>query len=110
MATKNFLRNHWPAISITVTAGAIVIAAIVILLTLPPRMIVMATGPKGGAYYEIGTRYREALAKAGVEVRLLPTAGSLENLALLRDPHSGVSIGLIQGGTFCAAEKCRPGP
>jgi TRAP-type uncharacterized transport system substrate-binding protein len=99
MATKNFLRNHWPAISITVTAGAIVIAAIVILLTLPPRMIVMATGPKGGAYYEIGTRYREALAKAGVEVRLLPTAGSLENLALLRDPHSGVSIGLIQGGT-----------
>jgi TRAP-type uncharacterized transport system substrate-binding protein len=65
-------------------------------------MIVMATGPKGGAYYEIGTRYREALASAGVEVRLLPTAGSLENLALLRDPHSGVSVGLIQGGTDSA--------
>lgn len=102
MATKDFLRNNWPAVSITVTAAAIVIAAAVILLTLPPRMIVMATGPKGGAYYEIGTRYREALASAGVEVRLLPTAGSLENLALLRDPHSGVSVGLIQGGTDSA--------
>jgi TRAP-type uncharacterized transport system substrate-binding protein len=102
MATKDFLRNNWPAVSITVTAAAIVIAAIIILYTLPPRMIVMATGPKGGAYYEIGKRYRTALASAGVKVRLLPTDGSLENLALLRDLHSGVTVALIQGGTVSA--------
>jgi TRAP-type uncharacterized transport system substrate-binding protein len=102
MATKDFLRNNWPAVTIAVTAAAIVIAVIVILRTLPPRMITMATGPKGGAYYEIGNCYRAALASAGVEVRLLPTAGSVENLALLRDPHSGVSVGLIQGGTVSA--------
>ena len=45
---------------------------------------------------------RAALASAGVEVQLVPTAGSAENLALLLDPHSGVSVGLIQGGTIGA--------
>lgn len=102
MAAKNFLRDHWPSITVAVTAAAIVIAAVPVLRTLPPRTIVMATGPEGGAYYEIGKRYRESLARAGVEVRLIPTAGSLDNLALLRDPHSGVSVALIQGGTVSA--------
>lgn len=100
MAARDFLRNKWPAIAITVTAVAIVIAAVVILRTMPPRMIVMATGPEGGAYSDVGERYRAVLASAGVELRLVPTAGSLENLALLLDPHSGVSVSLIQGGTI----------
>jgi len=99
MALRNFLRNNWPAVTIAVTAAGIACAAIGMLLTMPPRMIVMATGSEGGAYYEVGKRYRAALASAGVEVRLVPTAGSLENLALLLDPHSGVSVGLVQGGT-----------
>src|SRR5262249_23320740 len=46
---------------------------------------------------------RAALAKAGVEVQLVSTAGSVETVALLRDPHSGVSVGMIQGGVVGAA-------
>jgi len=69
---------------------------------MPPHRIVMATGPEGSAYYEDGKRYRAALAKAGVEVQLLSTAGSVETAALLRDLHSGVSVGLIQGGVIGA--------
>jgi len=72
---------------------------------MPPRVIVMATGPEGGAYYEFGKRYRAELAATNVEVRLLATAGSLENLALLRDPHSGVSVALIQGGIVRADDS-----
>jgi TRAP transporter TAXI family solute receptor len=72
------------------------------LWNMPPRSIVMATGPQGGTYYEVGERYRAALADAGVEVRLMPTAGSVENLALLRDPNSGVSVALMQGGIVSA--------
>ena len=102
MALRDFLRNNWPAVAITVTVVAIVIAAIVILRSMPPRMIVMATGSEGGTFYDVGERYRAALASAGVEVRLVPTAGSAENLALLLDPHSGVSVGLVQGGTIGA--------
>jgi len=90
-------------VTIGVTATAIGCAAIVIFSNMPPHQIVMATGPEGSAYYEDGKRYRAALAKAGVEVRLFPSAGSVETAALLRDPHSGVSVGLIQGGVIGAA-------
>ena len=100
MAARDFLRNNWPAITITATAAAIACAAIVMLRGMPPRMIVMATGPEGGAYYEFGKRYQAELAAAKVRVRLMPTAGSLENLKLLRNPRSGVSVALIQGGTI----------
>src|ERR1043165_3087989 len=104
MAVKDVLRHNWPTITIIVTTVVIVIAAGMMLLGLPPRTIVMATGPEGGAYYEIGKRYRAELAHANVEVRLVPTAGAQENLALLRDPRSGVSIALLQGGTIGTAD------
>jgi len=103
MALRYFLQHNWPAITIIVTAAAIAGVAITMLRNMPPHRIVMATGPEGSSYYEDGKRYRGALAKAGVEVQLLPTAGSVETATLLRDPHSGVSVGLIQGGVIGAA-------
>lgn len=98
MAGRDYLRNNWPAITIIVTAAAIAGAAIVMLLGMPPSTIVMATGGLGGAYYELGSRYREELARANVEVRITQTAGSPENLALLLNRHSGVNVALVQGG------------
>ena len=37
--------------------------------------------------------------------QLVPTQGSIENLAMLHDPHSGVSVALIQGGSIGAGQK-----
>src|ERR1700720_3169736 len=105
MAARDFLRNNWPTITIAVTAVAIAWAAIVMVRGMPPRVIVIATGAEGGAYYEFGKRYSTELPGANVEVRVVPTAGSVENLALLRDPHSGVSAALIQGGTVTAEDS-----
>jgi TRAP transporter TAXI family solute receptor len=102
MPARDFLRNHWPTVTIAVTAAAIACAAILMLSTMPPDTIAMATGPEGGAYHAIGERYRAVLARSNVDVRLIPTAGSVESLNLLRDPHSGVSVGLLQGGTTVA--------
>jgi TRAP-type uncharacterized transport system substrate-binding protein len=70
----------------------------------PPRHLTMATGPEGGASAVIGQRYRAALARAGIDVRLRATAGSVENLTLLRDPGSGVSVAFLQAGITSAAE------
>jgi TRAP-type uncharacterized transport system substrate-binding protein len=70
-----------------------------------PHRIVMATGPEGGTYYEVGQRYRAALARENVDVQLVPTQGSIENLAMLHDPHSGVSVALVQGGSIGAGQK-----
>ena len=64
----------------------------------------MATGPEGSGYEEIGRQYQSALERAGVQVRLIATAGSLENLRLLSDPGSGVNVALVQGGSISARE------
>jgi len=67
---------------------------------MPPRVIVMATGPEGDTYHDIGQRYRAVLARANVEVQLVPTAGSVENLASLLNANSRVNVALIEGGVF----------
>lgn len=90
MPARHFLHSHWPSIVIAATAAAIACVFLAMLWTLPPRSIVMATGPEGGEYYQLGQRYRAKLAKDGVEVRLVPTAGSVDNLAMLRDPTQGL--------------------
>jgi TRAP transporter TAXI family solute receptor len=83
-------------------AGAVVFVvllwAISVLNPMPPRTVTMTTGSEGGAYHELGKRYREILSRSGVELRLLPSAGGIENLRRLSDPRSGVSVGFMQGG------------
>jgi TRAP transporter TAXI family solute receptor len=100
MALRVFHLSNWHLLTIAVAAGVIVCAAVLLLSSMPPRSIAMATGPEGGGYYEIGRRYQELLARSGVELRLVPTAGSVENLALLRDPKSGVDMALVQAGSM----------
>ena len=105
MTVGDYVHKFWRYVAV---AGAIAIflgVGVFIVKTLPPRTVVMATGVEGSADYEFGVRYREILAKEGVKLQLLPTAGSLENLGQLRDPRSGVSVGFIQGGTTTRKES-----
>jgi TRAP transporter TAXI family solute receptor len=64
----------------------------------PPKKVVMSRGSEGGAYEAYAKRYRELLAEDGVQVELRRSAGSVENLKLLMDGNSGVTIGFVQGG------------
>jgi TRAP-type uncharacterized transport system substrate-binding protein len=105
MIGRDRLPRLWPFIAIAGVVAIFIAASIFIMETLPPRTVVMATGAEGGANHEMGIHYREILAKAGVKLQLLPTAGGLENLARLRDPKSGVSVGFIQGGTTTKKES-----
>ncbi|MGO9830238.1 MAG: TAXI family TRAP transporter solute-binding subunit [Myxococcaceae bacterium] len=73
-------------------------------LATPPRTITMATGPEGGAYAELGPRYREILARDGIQLRLLPTGGDVENLAKLGDPNSEVSVAFVEAGIASPAQ------
>ena len=65
----------------------------------PPKRIVLAAGPEQSAFAEFGTRYAEELERYGIEVELLPTLGSEENLRALRDPTRDVDVGFVQGGS-----------
>ena len=102
--TRSPLQRYWPLFSVTAILAILVAAGVFIVATLPPRTIVMATGPEGGTNYQLGDRYREFLAKSGIELKLMPTAGSLENLKLLRNSKSGVSVALVQGGAASGVE------
>src|SRR5450755_915624 len=64
----------------------------------PPKTVVLATGQDQGAYAGFGKRYAQILKEYGVEVRLRPSAGAAENLALLRQPDGDVDIAFVQGG------------
>ena len=92
-------------LAVAVFAVAVLWMAAAYVRPMPPRTLIMATGPEGGAYYEYGKRYREILARDGIELRLLPTAGALENLALLRDKGSKVDVGFLQSGITSAKES-----
>jgi TRAP-type uncharacterized transport system substrate-binding protein len=78
--------------------GAVLWLALTVGNPFPPRTITMATGPPGSAFREFGDRYREVLRRAGVEVRVLPTKGGVENVERLRDPRSGVSAAFVESG------------
>ena len=89
MAARDYLQRFRPYFAIMGAVVLLLAAGVYVVETLPPHKIVMATGAQGGAYHELGIRYREILAQAGVEVQLLTTTGAIENLTRLRDPRRG---------------------
>jgi len=98
------MRRVLVAVASVLIAGA-VIGTVALMEPLPPRTVVMATGAQGGAYAEAARRYQAVLARHGVHLELRATNGGVDNLQLLRDPKSGVSIALAQGGLTTATES-----
>ena len=64
---------------------------------MPPKHVTLATGPEQSAYAEFGQRYAKALAADGIEVQLLPSEGSSQNMAWLA--AGKVDLGFVQGGS-----------
>jgi TRAP-type uncharacterized transport system substrate-binding protein len=88
----------WAAAPSVLLGLALLALAYLVLQPQPPRRVVLATGIPQGAYAEFGGRYQSLLARHGITVELRPTQGAAENLALLRDPASGVDLAFVQGG------------
>ena len=77
---------------------SIISLALVYFIPAPPSKVVMATAFKGASFEYYGRQYRDIFARSGVKLELLETAGSVENVALLQDPKSGVQITFVTGG------------
>jgi TRAP-type uncharacterized transport system substrate-binding protein len=107
MAVRDYCRAHRLQLIIFIVALVVAAlwAAVAFMRPMPPRTVVMVTGPEGGAYHEFGNRYRDILAREGVELRLLSTAGSVENLAQLSDSRLNVDVGFLQSGTTSGKES-----
>lgn len=81
-----------------VLVGATLWVSIQLPIPAPPRRIVLASGPEFGLYHQHALRYRELLARNGIEVELRRSSGAGENIELLLDPASGVDVAFVQGG------------
>lgn len=74
----------------------------------PPGRIVMATAAPDGAYHAFARRYAAYLAQEGITLELRTTAGSVENIALLRAGE--VDLALVQGGVDAPAAPASKAP
>lgn len=90
---RDFLKVYWPLIAVALLG---VLLAFMLMDPAPPKKIRFAAGSPGGAYHAYAERYQRLLEAEGVEVELVDTAGSVENLRLLDD--GDVDAALVQGG------------
>lgn len=65
----------------------------------PPNQLTLASGSEGGGYQRYAARYKDVLARYGIELIEKSSAGSVENLQTLLDPDSDVDAAFIQAGT-----------
>lgn len=72
----------------------------------PPKQVTLATGPAQSAYDDFGTRYAQALARYGIEVKLVPSEGSAQNLEWLA--AGKVDLGFVQDGSSTLPDDSEP--
>ena len=110
MWVLNHLRASRPRLLIALV-GLVALAALItwlvfaLLRSLPQRTVVMAIYPEGGLNAELVKRYREVLARKGIDLELASSVGAVESLARLRDPKTGTSIALVPGGLTTEQES-----
>ena len=75
-----------------------IFAILWILVPPPPKVIEIATGFPTGLYYHFGERLKKEVSAEGVNLEVKATGGTVDNLALLSDEHSGVNFAMVQGG------------
>lgn len=98
---------RWRVSLITAAAGVLLVAvwfSVSYLVGPPvPRSLNIATGSSAGVYYAVGLRYREILSEHGIELNVIETDGSVENLELLQDRKATLAI--VQGGVGGSDER-----
>ncbi len=62
----------------------------------PPYSLTIASGSADGAYYKYAQEYRKHFAKEKIDLTVLKTSGSVENLELLKNGKADVAF--VQGG------------
>lgn len=97
-------RDLWMAATpVAIVLALALVVAMFFVEPGPPRRIVMSTGAVDGGYHMYALRFKEILARDGVDLDLRISAGSQENVGRLMDEKSGVEVGFFQGGSAFAA-------
>ena len=83
---------------IIVLAIAAVVAILLFMDSATPNTITIASGPKGSSFEKTADKYKNILAKEGVNLIIVPSEGSLDNLKKLTNPKEKVDVGFVLGG------------
>ena len=92
------LKEIWPLIVMLLLALTVLIW---FAKPAPPNKVIMATGT-GGSYKILGEKYREYFARKGINLKLVETHGSKENLQHLIDRKDPIQAAFVQGGMIGA--------
>jgi TRAP-type uncharacterized transport system substrate-binding protein len=118
MALKNKVSGLMPArvtqiswLALVQTVGppvlvcaVLVWAALHFVKSAPPHTLTLSSGPKGSSFETIAQRYSKILARNGIQLKVLPSEGSLDNLNRIADPKSHIDIALVQSGLTTNAD------
>ena len=94
-----------------VTAAALLVFAVASVVAwnlLPPplpKVVRLGTGPAGGHYDRFGQGLREEVAEHRIDLELVNTAGSMENIRALLAGE--IDVGLVQSGNLTDAEAAQ---
>jgi TRAP transporter TAXI family solute receptor len=93
--------GRWPAFFLVVLIlGFFVGGGIFFVSSAPPKKLVIATGPEGSTFHDLGKKYAEELAKHKVKVEVITSNGSFENLTKMTERGSKIDLAFVQGGLF----------
>ena len=71
----------------------------------PGSQIVISTSTDEGDYQTYAKLYQDIIKDEGVNLIIRPSAGAVENLHRLEDPHSDVDAGFLQDGLAATSEN-----
>lgn len=104
-----FLRSHHTT-SVLIYGGAIIVllgalwVAYQYVDPLPPSKVTIAAGSPSGAYTHYARQYAEIFAEQGVELEIIETNGSMDNLARMSGEGTTVDAAFMQGGITTPAD------
>lgn len=96
-----FVQTVGPAVILCI---ALVWATLHFFSSAPPHTLTISSGPKGSNFETMAQRYSKILARNGIKLKVVESAGSLDNLKRMSDPKSRVDIALVQSGVSASVD------
>ena len=106
---KKFALISWRDLALTLGPILLLVAAAVwatysFVQPAPPDTLTITAGPEGSIFWNHAKKYQEILARNDVELKILPSQGSLENLRRLADEEFEVDVGFVLVGVSTGKE------
>ena len=99
MVTESFGLSRSVAFGLLVLTGLMLAgAAYFFIHSAPPGTITITSGPEGSVFYTNACKYAALLKHQGVNLKILTSRGSLDNLERLENRALKVDVGFVQGG------------